>query len=183
MRDASRVLSLLVSRFRQALLDGSFWLALIPRRGTFWDSHIISSHQDFSCRRLRALPFHSLCETFAWSGFVRSAGMTFPARTSVNFQLNWSTLCFQRQTSQALVTPAMKALLRDMASLLVGEHFKALLLWAVTEGLTCNFVLGVFSIGPVRLRPTLRSRGVGLPSSSITGGQSNTSTCWSQTMG
>ena len=127
--------------------------------------------------------FHCLCETFAWSGFVRSAGMTFSAGTSVDSQLNWSTLCFQRQTTQALVIPAMKALLRDMASLLVGDHFKALLLWAVTDGLTCNFVLGVFSMGPVRLRSTLRSRGVGLPSSSITGERSKTSTCLSQTTG
>ena len=57
VRDASRVLCRLVSRFRQALLDGSFWLVRIPRRGKFWDSHITSSHQVFSCPRLRALPF------------------------------------------------------------------------------------------------------------------------------
>ena len=35
VRDAGRVLSGLVSRFRQALLDGSFWLALLPKRGKF----------------------------------------------------------------------------------------------------------------------------------------------------
>ena len=110
------------------------------------DSHILSSLQDFSCRRLGALPFHSLCETFAWSGFVRSAGMTFPARTSVNFQLNWSTLCFQRQTTQALVTPAIKPLLQGHnISACRGALQGAAPLWAVTEGLTCNFVLGVFS--------------------------------------
>ena len=38
VRDAGRVLSGLVSRFRQALLDGSFWLALLPKRGKFWGS-------------------------------------------------------------------------------------------------------------------------------------------------
>ena len=36
VRDAGRVLSGLVSRFRQALLDGSFWLVLLPKRGKFW---------------------------------------------------------------------------------------------------------------------------------------------------
>ena len=35
VRDAGRVLSGLVSRFRQALLDGSSWLALLPWRGKF----------------------------------------------------------------------------------------------------------------------------------------------------
>ena len=34
VRDAGLVLSGLVSRFRQALLDGSFRLALLPKRGS-----------------------------------------------------------------------------------------------------------------------------------------------------
>ena len=38
VRDAGRVLSGLVSRFRQALLDGFFWLALLPRSGKCWGS-------------------------------------------------------------------------------------------------------------------------------------------------
>ena len=41
VRDAGRVLSGLVSRFRQALLDGSFWLALLPKRGKFWGSQVL----------------------------------------------------------------------------------------------------------------------------------------------
>ena len=36
VRDAGRVPSGLVSRFRQALLDGSIWLARLPGRGKFW---------------------------------------------------------------------------------------------------------------------------------------------------
>ena len=64
VRDAGRVLSWLVSRFREALLDGSFWPALLPKRGKFWGS------QDF----LKVLKWNNVFRSpvFGWtcSGFT-----------------------------------------------------------------------------------------------------------------
>ena len=49
-------------------------------------------------------------------------------------QLDTCTLCLQRHRAQAVVILAVKALLRDMASLSVTEYLKALLLWADHRG-------------------------------------------------
>ena len=49
VRDAGRVLSGLVSGFRQALLDGSFWLALLPKRGKFWGSQVLFEGSQVEC--------------------------------------------------------------------------------------------------------------------------------------
>ena len=66
VRDAGRVLSGLVSRFRQALLDGSFWLALLPKRGKFWVSQVLlkvlkwNAVFQVACPWLDLLRFHSV---------------------------------------------------------------------------------------------------------------------------
>ena len=73
-------------------------------------------------------------------GLLRAkAKQVLPPRPSLwdswlTSQLDASTLCLQRHRAQAVVIPAVKALLRDMASSMVLEHFKALLLCSDHRG-------------------------------------------------
>ena len=75
-----------------------------------------------------------MCGAAACSGQTHVTTTTFTTGPIVNFQLNTSSLCLQRYRAQAAVIPAVKALLRDMASLSVLEHSKALLLRADDRG-------------------------------------------------
>ena len=65
-------------------------------------------------------------------------------------QLDASTLCLQRLRA---VIPAVKALLRDMASSTVLEHFKALLLWADHRGSDVQLRTGMVLDGSAQVAP------------------------------
>ena len=68
-------------------------------------------------------------------------------------QLNASTLCLQRHRAQAVVIPAVRALLRDTASLSVLEHVKALLLWADHRGSDVQLRTGLVLDGSAQVDP------------------------------
>ena len=208
VRDAGRVLSGLVSRFRQALLDGSFWLALLPKRGTFWGSqglpkapkwntvfqspvlgltcsgfisvkHVLLHNCPELHLALSGLPCGpaSLSEAELSPGFFLSETTLLMARSKMcvellrakakqvlppqpslwdsrlTSQLDASTLCLQRHRAQAGVIPAMKALLRDMASSTVLEHFKTFLLWADHRGSDVQHRTGLVPDGSAKVAP------------------------------
>ena len=195
----------LVSRFRQALSDGSFWLALLPKRGNFWCSQAFEGSEvkccvPVACPWLDLLRFHfgavclvaqlsraplrsgpaSLSEVELSAGFFlpettlmtiskkcvellrAQANQVLPPQPSLwdpwlTYQLNASTLCLQRHRAQAVVIPAVKALLRDMASLSVLEHLKALLLWTDHRGSDVQLGTGLVQDGFAQVAPYPRS--------------------------
>ena len=68
-------------------------------------------------------------------------------------QLDASTLRLQRRRAQAVVIPAVRALLRDLASSAVLEHFKALLLWADHRGSDVQLRTGLVLDGSAQVAP------------------------------